>query len=82
MSPGGWDGEGRLSPRLDPGVEAHGHAVEEVGQEEAGRFIPDNHRVGDGQDKNDDTHQVAETIPVTEKNQQFIQLNFYFDYCS
>ena len=63
VSPGGGDREGGLTPGLDAGVEAHGDAVEEVGQEEAGRLVPRDHRVGDGQDQNDDAHQVAETVP-------------------
>ena len=63
VSPGGGDREGGLTPGLDAGVEAHGDAVEEVGQEEAGRLVPHDHRVCDGQDEDDDAHQVAETVP-------------------
>ena len=65
MSPGGRDREGGLTPGLYPRVETHRDAVEEVGQEEAGRLVPRDHRVGYGQDQNDDGHQVAETVPET-----------------
>ena len=63
MFPGGGDWEGGLGPGLDPGVEAHGDAVDEVGEQEAQSLVPGDHCVGDGQDQDDDADQVAETVP-------------------
>ena len=61
--PGGGDWQSGLGPGLNPCVEAHGHAVDEVGQEEAKSLVPGDHRVSDGQDQDDDAGQVAETVP-------------------
>ena len=61
--PGGGDWEGGLGPGLDPSVEAHGNAVDEVGEQEAQSLIPGDHRVGDSQDQDDDADQVAEAVP-------------------
>ena len=63
VSPGGGNREGGLTPGLNLGVEAHGDAVDKVGEQEAQSLVPGDHCVGDGQDQDDDADQVAETVP-------------------
>ena len=52
-----------MTPSLNLSVKAHGHTVDDVGDNEDGWLVPGDHCVGNCKDQDDDAHEVAKAIP-------------------